>query len=223
MPYDRFSPSTPKEASGARREDRRGRASRRRRRAAYLQRRPLGCPALPLRPGPDRHDDHGGRLRRLRGAGPRRAAPDRAVARGGGSRIRACAPRAVLPAASGGLRRLEPHLGGDLPGASPRADDHRDRLHGTRHARRGRGHRGDPVVKVVIAGAGVAGLCTAYYLRKRDGDVTVLESRTVCSPAAASYGNGGWITPAQAGGPPRPGGPIYTPPAPVKTPPPPLF
>ena len=64
-------------------------------------------------------------------------------------------------------------------------------------------------MKVVIAGGGVAGLCTAYYLRKRDVDVTVLESRTVCSPAAASYGNGGWITPAQAGPLPEPGLTIY--------------
>jgi D-amino-acid dehydrogenase len=64
-------------------------------------------------------------------------------------------------------------------------------------------------VKVVIAGGGVAGLCTAYYLRKRDVDVTVLESRTVGSRAAASYGNGGWITPAQAGPLPEPGLTIY--------------
>jgi D-amino-acid dehydrogenase len=64
-------------------------------------------------------------------------------------------------------------------------------------------------VKVVVAGGGVAGLCTAYYLRKHDVDVTVLESRTVCSPAAASYGNGGWITPAQAGPLPEPGLTLY--------------
>jgi D-amino-acid dehydrogenase len=64
-------------------------------------------------------------------------------------------------------------------------------------------------MKVVIVGGGVAGLCTAYYLRKRDVDVTVLESRTVGSRAAASYGNGGWITPAQAGPLPEPGLTIY--------------
>jgi D-amino-acid dehydrogenase len=64
-------------------------------------------------------------------------------------------------------------------------------------------------VRVVIVGAGVAGLCSAYYLRKRDVDVTVLESRTVGSRAAASYGNGGWITPAQAGPLPEPGLTIY--------------
>jgi D-amino-acid dehydrogenase len=64
-------------------------------------------------------------------------------------------------------------------------------------------------MKVVIVGGGVAGLCAAYYLRKRDVDVTVLESRTVGSRAAASYGNGGWITPAQAGPLPEPGLTIY--------------
>jgi D-amino-acid dehydrogenase len=64
-------------------------------------------------------------------------------------------------------------------------------------------------VRVVIAGGGVAGLCTAYYLRKRDVDVTLLEGRTVGSRAAASYGNGGWITPAQAGPLPEPGLTIY--------------
>ena len=64
-------------------------------------------------------------------------------------------------------------------------------------------------MRVVIVGAGVAGLCSAYYLRKRDVDVTVLERRTVGSRGAASYGNGGWITPAQAGPLPEPGLTIY--------------
>jgi len=44
-------------------------------------------------------------------------------------------------------------------------------------------------MKVVIVGGGVAGLCTAYYLRKRDVDVTLLEARTLGSRSAASYGN----------------------------------
>jgi D-amino-acid dehydrogenase len=64
-------------------------------------------------------------------------------------------------------------------------------------------------VRVVVVGAGVAGLCSAYYLRKRDVEVTVLEGRMVGSRAAASYGNGGWITPAQAGPLPEPGLTIY--------------
>jgi D-amino-acid dehydrogenase len=104
---------------------------------------------------------------------------------------------------------LEPRLGRDLRGAAAGPDDDRDRVHRARHARRGRGHRRNPLMKVVIAGGGVAGLCTAYYLRKRDVDVTVLESRTVGSRAAASHGNGGWITPAQAGPLPEPGLTIY--------------
>jgi D-amino-acid dehydrogenase len=64
-------------------------------------------------------------------------------------------------------------------------------------------------VQVVIVGAGVAGLCTAYYLRRRDVDVVVLEARSVGSRSAASHGNGGWITPAQAGPLPEPGLTIY--------------
>jgi D-amino-acid dehydrogenase len=64
-------------------------------------------------------------------------------------------------------------------------------------------------VKVVVVGGGVAGLCTAYYLRKRDAEVTVVEARTVGTRAAASYGNGGWIAPAQAGPLPEPGLTIY--------------
>jgi D-amino-acid dehydrogenase len=64
-------------------------------------------------------------------------------------------------------------------------------------------------VRVVIVGGGVAGLCTAYYLRKRDADVTIVEARTVGSRAAASHGNGGWIAPAQAGPLPEPGLTLY--------------
>jgi D-amino-acid dehydrogenase len=64
-------------------------------------------------------------------------------------------------------------------------------------------------MKVVVVGGGVAGLCTAYYLRKRDADVVVLDSRQIASRDAASYGNGGWITPAQAGPLPEPGLTIY--------------
>ncbi len=56
---------------------------------------------------------------------------------------------------------------------------------------------------VVVIGGGVAGLCSAYYLRKRDIEVTLLESNRVGS--GASWGNGGWICPAQAGPLPEPG------------------
>jgi D-amino-acid dehydrogenase len=56
---------------------------------------------------------------------------------------------------------------------------------------------------VVIVGGGVAGLCTAYYLRQQGLDVTILEANTVGS--GASWGNGGWLCPAQAGPLPEPG------------------
>ena len=56
---------------------------------------------------------------------------------------------------------------------------------------------------VSVVGGGVAGLCAAYYLRRAGADVTVLEERRVGS--GASSGNGGWITPAQAGPLPEPG------------------
>ena len=64
-------------------------------------------------------------------------------------------------------------------------------------------------MRVVIVGGGVAGLCTTYYLRKRDVDVVLLEARSVGSRSAASHGNGGWITPVQAGPLPEPGLTIY--------------
>jgi D-amino-acid dehydrogenase len=57
--------------------------------------------------------------------------------------------------------------------------------------------------KVVVVGGGVAGLCTAYYLRKAGATVTVVETRRVGS--GASSGNAGWVTPAQAGPLPEPG------------------
>ena len=56
---------------------------------------------------------------------------------------------------------------------------------------------------VVVVGGGVAGLCSAYYLRQRGVEVTVIEARRVGS--GASWGNGGWVCPAQAGPLPEPG------------------
>jgi D-amino-acid dehydrogenase len=63
--------------------------------------------------------------------------------------------------------------------------------------------------RVVIVGAGIAGLCCAYYLRRRDVEVVVLHAEAVGSPKASSYGNGGWICPAQAGPLPEPGLGVY--------------
>jgi D-amino-acid dehydrogenase len=56
---------------------------------------------------------------------------------------------------------------------------------------------------VVIVGGGVIGLATAWYLLDRGVKVTVLESQTVGS--GASFANGGWFCPAQAGPLPEPG------------------
>ena len=64
--------------------------------------------------------------------------------------------------------------------------------------------------QVVVVGAGIAGLCCAYYLRQRDLDVAVLDAEAVGSRTASSYGNGGWICPSQAGPLPEPGLSIAT-------------
>jgi D-amino-acid dehydrogenase len=61
--------------------------------------------------------------------------------------------------------------------------------------------------RVVVVGAGVAGLCCAYYLRRQQFDVTVVESNRIGS--GASLGNGGWLCPAQAGPLPEPGLTLY--------------
>ncbi|MBE3562694.1 MAG: FAD-binding oxidoreductase [Hydrogenibacillus schlegelii] len=47
--------------------------------------------------------------------------------------------------------------------------------------------------RVVVIGAGMVGLSTAWFLLDRGVDVTVLESRHVA--AGASWGNAGWLTP----------------------------
>ena len=60
---------------------------------------------------------------------------------------------------------------------------------------------------VVVVGGGVAGLCCAYYVRKMGLDVTVVESNRIGS--GASFANGGWLCPAQAGPLPEPGLTLY--------------
>jgi D-amino-acid dehydrogenase len=57
--------------------------------------------------------------------------------------------------------------------------------------------------RVVVVGGGISGLCMAYFLRKAGVAVQVLEARRVGS--GASWGNAGWVTPAQAGPLPEPG------------------
>jgi D-amino-acid dehydrogenase len=55
----------------------------------------------------------------------------------------------------------------------------------------------------VVVGGGIAGLTVAYSLQRRDFAVTVIDARRV--GAGASWGNAGWICPAQAGPLPEPG------------------
>ena len=62
-------------------------------------------------------------------------------------------------------------------------------------------------MRVVVVGGGVAGLSCAYYLRKRDYDVTIVESNRIGT--GASFANGGWLCPAQAGPLPEPGLTLY--------------
>jgi D-amino-acid dehydrogenase len=64
-------------------------------------------------------------------------------------------------------------------------------------------------VKVVVVGAGIAGLSAAYSLRKRDAEVIVIDRAHVGARTASSWGNGGWVAPAQAGPLPEPGLTIY--------------
>ncbi|MBH0008192.1 FAD-binding oxidoreductase [Salinibacterium sp. SWN1162] len=48
--------------------------------------------------------------------------------------------------------------------------------------------------KVTIIGAGIVGLCTAWFLQERGVEVTVLDRTGVA--AGASLGNAGWVAPA---------------------------
>jgi D-amino-acid dehydrogenase len=59
----------------------------------------------------------------------------------------------------------------------------------------------------VVVGGGIAGLSCAYYLRRRQFEVTIVESNRIGS--GASFANGGWLCPAQAGPLPEPGLTLY--------------
>ncbi|MFS8583209.1 MAG: FAD-dependent oxidoreductase, partial [Limnochordales bacterium] len=57
--------------------------------------------------------------------------------------------------------------------------------------------------RVVVVGAGIVGLWTAYELRRRGMDVVVIDKAELGS--GSSFGNAGWVIPARALPLPAPG------------------
>ncbi|WP_308160076.1 NAD(P)/FAD-dependent oxidoreductase [Mycolicibacterium goodii] len=53
-----------------------------------------------------------------------------------------------------------------------------------------------PTKRVAVIGAGMVGLCTAWYLQERGVEVTVFDREDVA--AGSSWGNAGWLTPSIA-------------------------
>ncbi|WP_438471527.1 FAD-dependent oxidoreductase, partial [Streptomyces asiaticus] len=53
-----------------------------------------------------------------------------------------------------------------------------------------------PRKQVAVIGAGMVGLCTAWYLQEYDIEVTVFDRDDVA--AGSSWGNAGWLTPSIA-------------------------
>jgi D-amino-acid dehydrogenase len=76
---------------------------------------------------------------------------------------------------------------------------------------------------VIVVGAGMAGLSTAWFLQRHGVEVTVVERRHVA--AGASWGNAGWLSPAFATPLPAPGmvsaglGKLFSPASPLYIPP----
>ena len=60
-----------------------------------------------------------------------------------------------------------------------------------------------PPKRVVVVGAGMVGLATAWFLQERGVDVTVVDRTGVA--AGASWGNAGWLSPGMAIPLPEPG------------------
>lgn len=58
---------------------------------------------------------------------------------------------------------------------------------------------------VLVIGAGVIGVCSAYYLARRGVSVTVIDKDEIGSPRSCSYGNGGLICPSHTIPLPAPG------------------
>lgn len=51
-------------------------------------------------------------------------------------------------------------------------------------------------MRVVIVGAGIVGVCCAIMLQRKGAQVTIIDAGVPGGPHAASYGNGGWLSPA---------------------------
>src|SRR5690606_18832339 len=68
--------------------------------------------------------------------------------------------------------------------------------HGCRNGSTRRSLVSGSVRRVAVVGAGMVGLATAWFLRERGVEVTVLDRKGVA--AGASWGNAGWLTPAIA-------------------------
>jgi D-amino-acid dehydrogenase len=66
-----------------------------------------------------------------------------------------------------------------------------------------RPHGALPPKRVVVVGAGMVGLATAWFLQERGVDVTVVDRTGVAS--GASWGNAGWLSPGMAIPLPEPG------------------
>ncbi|MCD4527302.1 FAD-binding oxidoreductase [Nocardioides sp. cx-173] len=63
--------------------------------------------------------------------------------------------------------------------------------------------RVEPSDRVVVVGAGIVGLSTAWHLQERGADVTVVDRDHVA--AGSSWGNAGWLTPGLTAPLPDPG------------------
>jgi len=51
-------------------------------------------------------------------------------------------------------------------------------------------------LQVTVVGAGIVGVCCAILLRRQGAEVTIIDAGAPGGTQAASYGNGGWLSPA---------------------------
>src|SRR5690606_9464538 len=107
--------------------------------------------------------------------------------------------RRGLPTGSSGPRRRGRRRPSTVPlrGRGPRCGTPSPGWdHGCRNGSTRRSLVSGSVRRVAVVGAGMVGLATAWFLRERGVEVTVLDRKGVA--AGASWGNAGWLTPAIA-------------------------